>query len=245
MLHVLMQPRSLLLVAINLLPLVGVLFWNWDAFVLLMLYWLETAIVAFWTIVRIAAMSRADLGDLRFQGDSKPPPSLAAAAFITVHAGIFMGVHFLFLWVLFSGAWSKRIHGPTDFVREMVIGTGLWVPLLALFVGHGLVMLFAATKPRLMQWAGVAGPQQAAGPPAGAETLLGSLYLRIFVMQITIILGVWFTILAHSRLALAPVILVKTAVEIALQLFADRFQLSFANAKSAARQSPGAGDKTP
>ena len=46
-------PSVLILVAANLLPIVGVVFWGWDAFVLLMLYWLETAVIGFWTIVRV------------------------------------------------------------------------------------------------------------------------------------------------------------------------------------------------
>jgi hypothetical protein len=43
----LLRPSVLILVAANLVPLVGVIFWGWDAFVLLMLYWLETAVIAF------------------------------------------------------------------------------------------------------------------------------------------------------------------------------------------------------
>ena len=34
----------------NLIPLYGVLYWQWDSFQLLMLYWMETVIIAFWTI---------------------------------------------------------------------------------------------------------------------------------------------------------------------------------------------------
>src|SRR5262245_21233935 len=50
--HALLQPAPLILLAANLVPLVGVLVCDWDAFVLLMLYWLETAVIAFWTILR-------------------------------------------------------------------------------------------------------------------------------------------------------------------------------------------------
>ena len=42
--------------AANLIPLAGVLFWQWDTFQLLMLYWMETVIVAFWTIRRLARL---------------------------------------------------------------------------------------------------------------------------------------------------------------------------------------------
>src|SRR5262245_42343815 len=37
---------TLLLTAFNLLPLYGVWAWNWDPFQLLILYWLETVVVA-------------------------------------------------------------------------------------------------------------------------------------------------------------------------------------------------------
>jgi hypothetical protein len=45
--RLLLRPSVLILVAANLVPLIGVIFWGWDAFVLLMLYWLETAVIAF------------------------------------------------------------------------------------------------------------------------------------------------------------------------------------------------------
>ena len=112
----LLQPSTLILLAANLVPLVGVIFWDWDAFILLMLYWLETAVIAFWTIVRIATMPRNALGNIHFEGSDKPAAPLALAAFFTLHAGIFMGVHFLFLWELFSGDWPRKIHGLRDFV---------------------------------------------------------------------------------------------------------------------------------
>jgi hypothetical protein len=30
----------------------GVLYWQWDTFQLLMLYWMETVVLAFWTLMR-------------------------------------------------------------------------------------------------------------------------------------------------------------------------------------------------
>src|SRR3954453_17219240 len=105
-----LKPAALLLRAANLIPLVGVLAWDWDPFVLLMLYWLETAVIAFWTVLRIAPMPRASLVDLHFNDQRGPVSPIGMAAFVTVHAGIFMGIHFMFLWILFSGEWSGKIH---------------------------------------------------------------------------------------------------------------------------------------
>ena len=51
----------------------------------------------------------------------------------------------LFLWVMFAGDWSRRIHGVRDFYEQIVVAEGLWVPLL-LFMGHGLAALYAVTR---------------------------------------------------------------------------------------------------
>ena len=36
----------------NVTPLYGVLYWQWDTFQLLMLYWMETVVLAFWALMR-------------------------------------------------------------------------------------------------------------------------------------------------------------------------------------------------
>jgi hypothetical protein len=53
------RPRTLLLglVAVgNVTPLYGVFYWQWDTFQLLMLYWRETVILAFWILMRRALL---------------------------------------------------------------------------------------------------------------------------------------------------------------------------------------------
>jgi hypothetical protein len=233
------QPASLILLAVNLVPLIGVIVWGWDAFVLLMLYWLETAVIAFWTILRIATMPPGALGDIQIEGSGgRTAAPLALAAFFTVHSGIFMAVHFMFLWALFSGDWSRKIHGAGDFVTQMVIGTGLWVPLLFLFFGRGSVILFEAVKPWLWRKLGLAQrvlgrAQSALGP---AETLLVGLYVRIIVMQVTVIFGAWFALLLGNAGALLFLIMIKTAVDLSFQVIAERFHAAWLKAKAAQPQ---------
>jgi Family of unknown function (DUF6498) len=232
----LMRPAALILLAINLVPLIGVVIWGWDAFVLLMLYWLETAVIAFWTIVRIATMPRGALADIHFEGSKQPAQPLALAAFVTLHAGIFMGVHFMFLWELFSGDWPRRIHGLRDFIAQIVIATGLWVPLIALFVGRGLLMMFETLEPALRRLFRLAPRRHEKTMLSPAESVLFGLYVRIFVMQVTIILGAWFALAIGTVGAYVFLIAVKTAIDIAFQIFSDAIHdaLSKAKAKSAA-----------
>jgi Family of unknown function (DUF6498) len=236
----LLQPSAMILLAANLVPLVGVIAWDWDAFVLLMLYWLETAVIAFWTIVRIATMPASALGELQIGGaGGRPASPIGLAAFFTLHAGIFMAVHFLFLWALFAGEWADRIHGVRAFVDQMVIGTGLWVPLLVLFVVRGAFMLLDAVKPWIWRKLGVVesnpAKEQMLGP---GESIIFGLYLRIVVMQVTVIFGAWFAMLAGSAGALAFLVLVKTALELSFQLMAGRFHAIWTKAKAQAKAEP-------
>src|SRR5947208_3035320 len=95
----LLKPPALILLGTNLVPVIGVVAWEWDAFVLLMLYWLETAVIAFWTIVGIATLPRAALEEFQITNTTSWKPQAASspvglAAFFTLHSGIFMGVHF-------------------------------------------------------------------------------------------------------------------------------------------------------
>ena len=63
----LLHPSTLILLAANMLPLAGILFCGWDAFVLLMLYWMETAIIGFWMLVRVATADTASIGEFKSQ----------------------------------------------------------------------------------------------------------------------------------------------------------------------------------
>ncbi len=205
-----MPLSTLVLIAANLVPLAGVVFWGWDVFVLLILYWLETAVIGFWTMIRVLIMPAPgrDAATAGI-GATQPVNGIGAALFLTVHAGIFMTVHFLFLWSLFAGDWAKRIHGPAEFVSELVLGTGLWLPLLVLFVVRG----WFALRPLLL----------GEPDPEADRNVLSGLYTRIVVMQVAIILGGWLaTAVGGSIATLALVVIGKTAVEVyGVRLFAN------------------------
>jgi hypothetical protein len=220
--RLLRDPATLILLGANMVPLAGVLFWGWDAFVLLMLYWLETAIIGFWMLVRVATAPVASLASIKSEDGSSvtSPPGLSL--FFIVHAGLFMGVHFVFLWTLFSGDWAGKIHGPIGFVRVLVIGTGLWLPLLVLFLARGFVLFYERIGARLLAWLNRwrgRNPKPAAaiqGDPIGS--VIGAFYARIVVMQIAIIGGGFLSFLG----TIAPLILlivIKTAIDLSMHAF--------------------------
>ena len=227
-----LHPSTWILLAANLVPLIGVIFWHWDAFVLLVLYWLETGVIAFWTIVRIATIPPGALDDLRFRSGKRTFSPPATAAFFTVHAAIFMGAHFLLLWVFFSGGWAPRIHGPRDFIDQIVVNTGLWLPLLALFIGRGAAILLETARPHLFRWFGVAKRPPDPRTPGPGETILFGLYVRIVVMQLTIILGAWLALLIGTNTAFVLLVAVKTAMDLAFHRLADAMHQAAIKAKA-------------
>jgi hypothetical protein len=232
------SPFALIMLAANLVPLIGVLAWGWDAFVLLMLYWLETAVIAFWSVARIATLPRGAIADFDIDAARPPPSPPALAAIVSLNAGLFMAVHFLILWELFAGGWSQRIHGIGDFVQQLVIGTGLWLPLLALFIARGAPMLLDRAEPRLRQTFGLRpgpGARQSVSEPGETLVLVLGLYIRIIVMQVAIIIGAAVALLAGNAGALAVLIAVKTAVDLSSQTIADRFHAAWRKAKAASK----------
>ena len=225
--HYLLHPSTLILVAADLFPLVGVAFWHWDAFLLLMLYWMDTAIIAFWTMARIAVTPRERLEDLRISsgGQSINSP-WAIVAFFVVHAGIFMAAHFLFLWVMFSGAWASKIHGPGDFVRQIVVESRLWLPLAGLMLSRGVSFLFHVVRPETVQRIERALFRRpvrlaARAPAGGLGGEIGALYARIVIMQLAVLFGGFLSILLGTMAPFVILIVLKTLADVAVHLAVD------------------------
>lgn len=116
------------LVAANLIPLFGVLLWDWDVFLLLLLFWSENVIIGIFGIARLIV---ARVSDSAIEG-------LFLPLFFLVHYGIFMFGHFMVLFGMYSGHFE--VGGvpaePADYYG--ILGRNLnWLAILALFVSHG------------------------------------------------------------------------------------------------------------
>jgi Family of unknown function (DUF6498) len=220
----LLHPSTLFLIAANWVPVFGVLYWGWDVFVLLILYWLETATIGIWTIARIAVAPAGSLGPLMVNG--RPTNSrLAMTVFFILHSGMFMGGHLVFLWALFSGDWARKIHDPADFFGILVIGTGLWIPLLLLFVARGLGFLFHELSPEVLRNLERRLGLPPSMMPAAAEdsdlALIGGFYGRIIMMHVTIIFGAFLAAILGSIAPLIIMVLLKTCADVGLHLVFD------------------------
>jgi hypothetical protein len=237
--HYLLHPSTVILIAADLFPLAGIAFWHWDTFLLLMLYWMDTAVIAFWTMARIAVTPRAGLNDLRITSGGKSINSPAAiVAFFVVHCGMFMAVHFLFLWVMFSGVWSLRIHGPADFVRQIIVESRLWLPLAGLMLSRGVSFLFHVVRPeridRIERALFPRHPVRIHVSAGGLGSEIAMLYVRVVIMQLAIILGGFLSILLGSMAPFVILILLKTVADVAVHLAVDLREQPAAGAAVAA-----------
>lgn len=118
----------ILLVAANLLPLAGVFLWDWDVFLLLLLFWCENVIIGLFGIARLVV---AASNDTLKEG-------LFLPLFFLVHYGGFMFGHFMVLFGMYSSHLEELgTHAqPEDYYR-LVLDSLNWVAVLGLFVSHG------------------------------------------------------------------------------------------------------------
>jgi hypothetical protein len=143
------------LVAANLLPLLGLVFLRWDIGTLLLLYWAETAIIGAGTIVEAAVITHGK--------------ALLALPFFLVHAGLFMGVHLVFLIGLFLGS-------PSAALQRI---PGLAVPLLLIAASHAVGVAMLLRRAATLKTVG---------------ELVGAFYGRIVLMQFAIIGGAFILV---------------------------------------------------
>jgi len=91
-----------LLVIGNLIPLLGVLAWDWDLIAILTLYWVENGIVGVINVLKILRAEGTGVGSMQLRINARPVSSLTrgpVAAFFTIHYGAFWVGHGIFVLV--------------------------------------------------------------------------------------------------------------------------------------------------
>jgi Family of unknown function (DUF6498) len=213
---------SILLALIgNLIPLAGLFYWNWDPFQLLMLYWMETLVVAGWALARIGTLPENLLGRMTVNGRDQPATHAALLWMFGTLAAAFCFAHFLFLWFIFQDGWRGRVDGPTRFVRVFVIESGAWVPLLFAFLAGAVAFLTSPTRPQIVRLAEahvlrnniVEQSPRLDEATHGVGAAVGGLLGRIVIMQVAVIFG---AMLSRSYGSNAPMYIV-----IGLKLLSD------------------------
>lgn len=124
---------ALILVLANLAPLYGVIFLGWSLTMLMILYWSESGIIAFFTVLKlIQAKDNPKL--LRINphvptSTVKASSKLAKVLFFILHFGLFMLGHLIFIFILFFNP-ASLAGDPFALGQQFLLNFG------CLFVGH-------------------------------------------------------------------------------------------------------------
>jgi hypothetical protein len=195
-----------LLVAVNLLPVLGVLFLDWDVAALVLLYWAENLVLGFYTLLRMLIKS--------------PLGGLGMGAFFILHYGGFCAGHGIFiLLMLYSHefdpvageAWPVFLVMPqmlwNVLLESLTLVPSAWlVALGALFVSHGgsFVMNF------------LLGPER---EQTTLGRLMGAPYGRIIILHVAILLGGFGAMaLGEPLIVLLALVVLKTIMDYKLHL---------------------------
>lgn len=167
---------ALVLLLSNLSIIVGVVALGWSLQTIVMTYWAETAVLGVAALFQIA----------RTQGKA----ATFLVPFFTVHMGIFMFVHLVFLSVLLIGEGEGG--GASGFMGGNIVGAlGYISPLglAALAAGHFIGAMLSAPTPPTTPVADRPKPGSAKAVNELMGSVLGGVYGRIAAMQVTIIIG--------------------------------------------------------
>lgn len=183
-------PPWMVLILANLLPIAQVLFFGWQLFDLLFLYWLESAVIGCFHIGKIIKVSHWVV-------------QFFAVPFFIIHYGTFMCVHLIFLFALFAGPapFDPEAFPPSGESLQALFGSAV-VPFIGLWISHGTsyVQNFLGNKEyRTMD----------------PRTLFFAPYRRIVFMHGVILLGgVILTLVKRPAIGLVLLCVAKTLVDL-------------------------------
>jgi hypothetical protein len=175
------------LVIANSIPLLGVMFFGWSLGDIMVLYWVESGVIAFYTVLKIAIVGKL--------------AALVAAPFFVGHFGGFMTAHFLLIYAFFlRGHDTGWMPGAAAELQSIFIP--IWTSIAALFISHGVSFYSNFIGEREYEGATVSG-------------LMTAPYQRVTLMHLTLIFGGWIILLMGMPTgALVVLLVLKTIVDL-------------------------------
>lgn len=197
------SPSALILIVVNLIPVFGVLYLDWQLFPLLFLFWAENVIIGVFNLIKILTC--------------RPlcPISWAAriffAPFFTVHYGMFTIGHGIFIFAMFHNQpqpaeTTSSPFPPINIIEPIISEYHLFWPLLAMALSHGFSYIYNFL---------IKGEFLRLNPAA----LMLAPYGRIVILHITIILGGFAVqFLGEPIIALLLLVVLKTFMDLMAHL---------------------------
>ena len=182
------SPTSVALILANLVPLVGVLFFDWSLFTVMFCFWLESAVIGVLNILKLVIVANI--------------LSIIMVPFFIVHYGAFMSGHLVFIFALFSPdemSFSGFLPPPDLLIPHIM---NVWPAFLGVSLSHGISFFYNFIGKKEFRHS---TPEKQMMAPYG----------RIILMHVTIIFGGWLILaLGAPILALVLLIVLKVASDV-------------------------------
>ncbi|MBT4516342.1 MAG: hypothetical protein HOC78_00400 [Candidatus Komeilibacteria bacterium] len=191
-------PSSLVLILVNLIPLLGVLFFSWDIFTVIILYWMESAVIGFFNILKMQKINNYKFTPL--------------VPFFIMHYVIFMFVHLFFILQLFQPNLELASGQVAAFVIVFEYFKALIISLSFIFLSHGMSFVFNFIKKQEFKY--VSLKKQMFVP-----------YRRIIIMHIIIMLagaGIIYTNYSQEVSAVVFLVILKIIFDLGSHIFEHR-----------------------
>lgn len=158
------------------------------------------------------------LGILTINGSPVNATHRILFGILSLRAGISCAAHLLFLCVIFSGDWFRRLHGIGDFLSTFYVASDAWIALLVVTAAGGIDVLTGKYRPQFVS--AIARRLRIAPGPTAPPTaddplghIIGGLLGRIVVMQVAIICGAWVASRRGSFAPLSIIVGIKTLID--------------------------------
>ena len=200
------------LVVANLIPLIGVLFFGWSVWNILVIYWLENGIVGVINVLKMSVATGDEVTPgVTFMVNGRPATSatkMGLIPFFIVHYGIFWFVHGIFVLTLPAFFSLMSDDGMTLDLGPVVFAA------LGLAISHGLSFW----------WNFLHGGEYRR---TAAAALMFAPYKRLVALHITIIFGAFAVMFTGApAAAVAVLVAIKTAIDLGLHLAEHRGELT-------------------
>jgi hypothetical protein len=191
------------LIAANLLPVVGVWLWNWSPYEVFLVYCLETIIIGMINLVKMGIVTIARKTDIWYNGPSQTKQSgLFFMLFFLIHYGIFVGVQMGIFFGVSGIGKGSNINAFNFFYKWPQLISNDSLVMLGAFVfvyGYKMVVDFILSR------------QYRSIP---MTLLMFQPYGRIFIQQITVILGSIFLTFGAGKIFILIFAIIKIFFEV-------------------------------
>lgn len=186
---------SISLIGANIIPIAGVIFLDWKVLDIMLIFWMENVVIGVITVLKMLTILMQE----------KTLETTFLIPFFTIHYGLFCVAHVVFIFALFGREVTDNIElfvNHPIVASQTVILPGLLYSVLALFLSHFISFLVNFLGRKEYQ-------------KTSTIKLMASPYVRIFILQATIIFGGWAVMATGEKTpALILLVIIKIFIDL-------------------------------